>query len=142
MSPDEQVNGWDYLNALEEEFLQGGYILPEWANALTQEADTAFVAGAHVATILTAHAAVEAYLRGEGGREANSAGLIDGSDLPDDLKADLHLVRRYRNRWVHVADPWDEKGDLGQPGVEGEVEAMARLALRSLRRVLYSAPWV
>jgi hypothetical protein len=143
MAETELLDGWDYIVALDDELMKGGYVLPEWAFLLTKEADTAFVSGAPVAAVLTAHAAVEAYLRGEGGRERNSAELIDGSGLPEDLVADLHRVRRYRNRWVHVDDPWDDRGELEEPeGMAEQAVGMARLALRSLRRVLYSMPWV
>jgi hypothetical protein len=69
--------------------------------------------------------------------------MIEASHLTPDLKADLHRLRRYRNRWVHVDDPNDDEALLADPEpVERELEAMARLAARALRRTIYSMQWI
>ena len=57
---------WQYLVELDERLLQGGVILSEWATFLIKDADTAFVGGAHLASITTALAGVETHLRAEG----------------------------------------------------------------------------
>lgn len=37
------------------------------------------------------------------------------SPLEASLKGDLHKLRMYRNRWVHVSDPWDDQELIDQP---------------------------
>jgi ferric-dicitrate binding protein FerR (iron transport regulator) len=67
------------------------------------------VAGFYLATLVTAVAAIETQLRAEYGTGIKRFHeLIDGSDLSENLKSEIHLLRRYRNRWVHVSDPWDD----------------------------------
>ena len=56
---------WSHLVALDEELLKGGVILSEWCSFIVREADTAFVNGAHLASILTAVSGIETYLRSE-----------------------------------------------------------------------------
>ncbi|MDP8982206.1 MAG: hypothetical protein M3O35_16635, partial [Acidobacteriota bacterium] len=106
--------------------------------------DTAFINGAHLAAIITAVSAIETHLRFEysqpGGKNLRLAQLIDSSDLPPELKRDLHEVRRYRNRWVHVADPWDESlvVHIEDPArLQSEIEPMALLAVTALRQTFY-----
>lgn len=63
--------------------------------------------------------------------------------MPLDLKEDLHNLRRYRNRWVHVDDPWDDDLLRSTPEkVEEELEEMALVAARLLRRTIYQNQWV
>lgn len=109
MNEEERQN---YLVDLDEELLKGGVILSEWCSFIVREADTAFVRGAFLASILTAVSGIETYLRSEhsnGGKE-RLFDLINGASIKDDLKNDLHTLRVCRNKWVHVSDPWrDEK---------------------------------
>jgi len=49
MNKDER---WKHLVALDEELLKGGVILSEWCSFIVREADSAFVHGAHLASIL------------------------------------------------------------------------------------------
>jgi hypothetical protein len=83
-------------------------------SVLILEADTAFIKSAHLAAIVTAVAGMEAQLRFNHSRPrdhlslAKLAQLIETSVLPDDLKNEIHELRRFRNKWVHVTDPWDE----------------------------------
>lgn len=141
MTEDER---WKYLLALDDELLIGGVTLSEWCAFIVREADTAFAKGAHLASILTATSAIETYLRveGEGGRKSLNE-RIDDAHFPEDLKNDLHELRRYRNGWVHVDDPGNDKIVLERPEeIELELERMAVFAARILRRVLYSDQWV
>ena len=142
MNPDMRS---DLLLALDEDLLKGGVILSEWCTFIVNDADTAYVAGAFLASILTAMSGIETYLRAEQPEPSRSRiiDLIEGSDLPIDLKEDLHLLRRYRNQWVHVKDPADDELLLAEPvRIERELERMAHLAARSLRRTIYSAQCV
>lgn len=136
---------WAYLIALDEELLKGGVIVSEWCSFIVRESDTASEGGAHLASILTAVAGIETYLRAKyavTGKE-KLVELIEGAPIGQDLKADLHALRRYRNRWVHVDEPWDDQRLIEQPeAMKRELEDKAFFAARVLRRTLYSNQWV
>jgi hypothetical protein len=132
-----------HLFALDEELLKGSVMFSAWCHFMILESDAAFIAGTHLAAILTAVSAIETHLRFEysqPGDKLRLAQLIDASDLPLDLKRDLHEVRRYRNRWVHVSDPWDESlvRHMEDPvELQAEIEPIALLAVTALRRTFY-----
>lgn len=136
---------WDHLIALDEELLKGGVILPEWCSFIVREADIAFVGGAHLASIFVAVAGVETYLRAEysNGKRERLAALIDSSPIDAVLKQDLHALRKYRNKWVHVDEPWNDSALLEKPEeTESKLEEMAFFAVRTLRRTIYENPWI
>jgi hypothetical protein len=136
---------WDHLNALDDELLKGGVMLSEWCTFIVRETDTAFVGGAHLACILTAVAGIETYLRSEipDGARRTFSELIDAVVLDPELRLDLHDLRRYRNKWVHVNDPWEDAALLEAPEkMEEELERMAFFAARQLRRTIYANPWI
>lgn len=134
---------WAYLVALDDDLLRGGVTLSEWASFLGRDADVAFVHGAHLACVVVSLAGVETHLRSESGSASTRlVELIDNSQLEPELISELHALRRYRNRWVHVADPSDDAALLVDPAKhEGELEEMAKRCVAALRRVLYSNPW-
>lgn len=136
---------WALLLALDEELLKGDVILSEWCILIVNEADNAFAAGSYLASILTAVSGIETYLRTEyaSGSDTRLVELIDNSGLPTDLKADLHRLRRYRNQWVHVKTPADDEDLLADRSpIDRELELMAQIAARTLRRTIYSAQGV
>lgn len=135
---------WQYLVDLDERLLKGGAILSEWATFLIKDADLAFVSGANLASIITGLAGAETHLRGEGGeKNRRFVDLIDQANLEEDLKRELHILRRYRNKWVHVADPWEDGSLLEFPEKhEAELEEMARRCAIALRRTIYANPWI
>lgn len=139
---------WDYIVALDEELLQGGVMLSEWSTFLARDAETAFCSGAHLAAILAAQAAIESHFRYEYLSPTESKGwglyrMLESMPMPVDLKDNLNTLRRFRNRWVHVEDPASDEHLLEKPEYqEAELEEMARLAMRSMLRVLYSEQWV
>lgn len=135
---------WQYLVDLDEQFLLGGVILSEWATFLIKDADTAFSSGAHLASIITGLAGIETHLRcASDGSKKRFAELIDESDLESDLKKELHTLRKYRNRWVHVAAPWDDTSLLESPeNHDSELEEMARRCTVALRRTIYTNLWI
>ncbi len=134
-----------YLDALDDKLLKGGAILSEWCSLVVRHVDIAFVNGAHLAVILTAVSAIETYLRSEqspNGKE-RLVELIDHADIDRPLKLDLHTLRKYRNRWVHVDNPWDDDELLSSPeAAEDELERMALFALHTLRRTIYNSQWI
>lgn len=129
------------LLELEERLFLGCTLPSEWTTVIMQDAEGAFVSGHYLAAILTAQAAMECNLRHENG-VAERCGffeLIEGSDLPAELKQDLHVVRRYRNRWVHVADPSEDSHLQDHLFEEGEdMERMAVLAITCMLKVHFS----
>ena len=142
MNQDER---WAHLVALDDQLLKGGVILSEWCCFIVREADTAFANGANLASILTAVSGIETYLRSEHSATGKErlVELINRASIDDKLKADLHTLRKYRNKWVHVDDPWEDEGLLERPeDTEFELEQMALFAAHALRRTIYENPWV
>lgn len=136
---------WNFLVSLDEELLQGGVILSEWCAFLTRESDTAFANGLYLASILTAMSAIETYLRSEDaeGSKKRLVKLIDDSGLESEFVDDLHKLRKYRNQWVHVSEPWEDQDLIQNPKEhEDELEQMAILGVKALRRTIYSNPWL
>lgn len=136
---------WSYIVGLDEELLKGGVILSEWCSFIVREADTAFAHGAFLASILTAVSAIETYLRSKHGSQNKERlfDLINGASIEEDLKKDLHTLRMYRNKWVHVNEPWQDERLLESPEeFEKELEAMALFAVRALRRTIYENQWI
>lgn len=135
-----QDDRWAQLIALDDELLKGGVILSEWCIFIVRESDLAFACGAYLASILTAVSGIETYLRSEyclTGKE-RLVELIDNAPIDAGLKDDLHLLRKYRNKWVHVDDPWNDVALLERPEeTENELERMALFAVRTLRRSIY-----
>lgn len=129
---------------LEDELLKGGVLLPEWTTRISQEATESFIGGQHLACLLTGMAAVETQLRSEhGDSKTRLQDLISQSGLTESLKTKLHALRRYRNRWVHVSDPWDDQVLLGESEiVEEELFQMSKLCVEVMLRVLFSNQWV
>jgi hypothetical protein len=135
----------DSLLALDDELLKGGVILSEWCVFLTRESDTAYAKGVFLASILTALSAIETHLRSEypDASKMRLVELIDESDLDPALVRDLHVLRKYRNKWVHVSDPWDDQALIENPAqYDDELERMALLAIGALRRTIYSNPLI
>jgi hypothetical protein len=140
-----EAERWDYLVRLDDELLLGGVILSEWCSFITKEADIAFAKGANLAALLTAVSAIETHLRAESQSVAQErlADLIDQADIEGDLRADLHRLRKYRNRWVHISVPWEDEDLLLEPSKhEAELASMAAFAMRSMRRAIYGNPWI
>lgn len=142
MTEDER---WNHLCHLDEELLKGGIFLSEWCTLIVREADTAFVKGAHLAAILTAVAGIETHLRAEHqtvGTE-NLFSLINAAPIHAKLKEELHKLRKYRNKWGHLGEPWDDKSVLDSPELYAkELEQMAFTSIRLLRMTIYSNPCV
>jgi hypothetical protein len=135
-----EQEAWQFLLRLDHELLLGNVMLSEWCSFIVREADTAFARGVHLASILTAVSGIETYLRSEARTErVTLKRLIDEADVDDELRQDLHSLRQYRNKWVHVEAPWDDEKLLLDPApVEKELETMSVFAARVLRRTLYS----
>lgn len=117
MTEDER---WQYICNLDEEYLNGGVILSEWSSFLVKDSDMAFIHKAFLSCIMTSMAGVECHLRHEYTQEATNkdfslAQLIEYAPIEQDLKKELHEIRRFRNKWVHVRDPFDDASLLSDP---------------------------
>lgn len=132
-----------YLLKLDEDLLKGSVIPSVWSTFLILESDTAFIHGAHLAALITAMAGLEAQLRFDHSKPGDGlslAKLIDMSSLPADLKSEIHELRRFRNRWVHVLDPGGDSLDehMWDPyAFQVETEPWALRAVTALRRAFY-----
>jgi len=136
---------WNFILELDDKLLRGGVVLSEWCSFIVRETDLAFVGGAHLATIVTAMAGIESYLRSEysEGRRSALYDLVEQSPLEESLKRDIHALRKYRNRWVHVSDPGDDQDLLEhQQRYEQELKERAKDAVRTLRRTIYENQWL
>lgn len=141
----ETEDRWEFIGSLDDQLLKGGVTLSEWCSFIVREVDYAFVGGSHLGTIVLAVAAIETYLRSEYGRlrRLTLFESIEQSPINDSLKYDIHALRKYRNRWVHVSDPTDDQELLDHPEkYDTELELMARSAIRTLRQVIYENQWV
>ena len=110
---------WQFILSLDEELLKGGATMSEWSVFIARECDLVFVAGANLATIIVAAAATETYLRAEYGTSSRSSffKLIDQAPIAPDLKDDLHKLRTYRNQWVHISNPEDDRSIHDKPEI-------------------------
>jgi hypothetical protein len=136
---------WAYLTALDDELLKGGATVSEWCAHIVRDCDYAFVGGANLATVITATAAIETYLRAEyaGGKRIRLVDLIDSAPIEQGLRDDIHKLRKYRNTWVHVAKPEDDEAIIQNPHTyEEQLEEWAKLAQRTLRRTIYENQWI
>lgn len=87
-------------------------------------------------------AAIETHLRGEGGANRQRlVELIDSSDLENDLRSEVHTLRRYRYFGVHGEAPYSDCQVLIKRDDE-ELESMARRSVVALRRTIYTNPWI
>lgn len=129
-----------FLLNLDETLLKGSAIISEWAIFLIRNADISFISGANLSAIITSLAAIETHLRTEDGLENKQfVDLITSSNLSKSLKKELHDLRKYRNKWVHVSSPSDDEILLNSSdAMEAELEFIARRSLECLRRVIYS----
>lgn len=135
----------EFIKELDEELLVGGYILSEWCVLIVQQCDIAFCARADLAVVITSVAGIEAYMKSEYGAAEKTSlyHLVEGSSLTEDLKLDIHNLRKYRNGWVHVSDPANDDELLSRPeAIQTELEVWSKTAMRTLRRTIYENPFV
>lgn len=136
---------WNLLLSLDEELLKGGVILSEWCAFMIRDSDNAFADGLYLASIITAMSAIETHLRSEDStaKKKRLVELIDGSGLESELMHQLHTLRKYRNKWVHIGDPWNDQALIQNPERhEDELERMALIAVKALRQTIYRNPWI
>jgi hypothetical protein len=128
---------YDYIAFLDETLLKGGVMLSEWCAIIIREAD--------LATIITAMAGIETYLRSEYGSndKVGLAELTKTSPIPEDLKIEIDSLRTYRNLWVHVRNPNEDQELQQKPEkLDKELELNAKRAITALRKTIYLNQWI
>jgi hypothetical protein len=116
----------------------GGYLLSEQACAVVVDLQCAFCAGAWIAVVVLAAAAIDAHLHDAEGFTGNAKRAIDeaGADLQ------LHTLRMCRNALIH-SDPDSPAITVDQQWSERvRLEEDARLAVELVFRVFYANPSV
>jgi Uncharacterized conserved protein len=134
-----------YFLEQEELLLKGGASFSEWCTFISKSVYDAFVNGADLATIITAMACIETYLKAEIDeyRNNNLVSLIDTYPFfNEEVKQQLHRLRKYRNSWVHDDSIDDVPILSNQPQYIEEVEKMAFLAVKLMLTVLFSQPYI
>lgn len=117
---------------------EGGYLLSEHACAVIADLQCAFCAGAWIAVVVLAAAAIDAHLRDAEGFTGNSRRVIDEAGA-DPL---LHTLRKRRNALIH-SDPDSPAITVDQQWSERvKLEEDARFAVELVFRVLYANPSV
>lgn len=111
---------WNYINQLESDLLKGGTILSEWTSFLVKDSHLAYCSGAYLSSILSSQSAIECHLRydyysTESTKKLGFYALIEKLEISPKLKEDLHELRIFRNKWVHVNDPNNDSDLLERP---------------------------
>ena len=129
----------------EEKLLIGGASFSEWCTFISKDVYSAFINGADIATILTAMACIETYLKSENA-ECRDMSLIDLIDrdgmLTDKEKQELHILRKYRNGWVHADRIDDTELLVSEVKYKKELKEMSFLSVQLLLKVLFSNQFV
>lgn len=134
-----------YFAEQEDTLLRGGVSISEWCTFISKSVYDAFVNGADLATVITSMACIETFFKTEypENKDKSLAQLIDEASFLDEEEIEnLHLLRRYRNSWVH-ADRLDDTEILtDDTAFYTEAEEMAILSVKMLLTVLFSNPWI
>jgi|SRR5690554_1736992 len=139
---------WEYINELDEELLLGGVTLSEWTTFLVKDAETAFCYGAYLSSILACQAAIESHLRYDYFNPLETKGwsffdLIEKACLMPELKIELHELRKFRNKWVHINDPSNDDDLLERPNYyQMELEFFSKKTIKTMLKLIYLNPLI
>jgi len=101
---------------------------------------TAFIHGADLSTVVMSLACIETYFKTENPdlHKKSLFYLIDTETaLSEEERQNLHKLRHYRNRWVHMYDLDDDEILNDETSFIHEAEEMACLAVKMLLTVLF-----
>jgi hypothetical protein len=129
---------WRHLLELDDEMLKGGVMVSEFAAEWIRNCDLCFANAAYLACVITAFQAIETMFRTDDPSEHNSIDLINSAAISEEQKQRIHALRKFRNSWVHVRNPFDDEAviqdfDQGNP----RLFEQALAAVRLMREVLY-----
>lgn len=98
---------WAFVTALVDELLKGGATMSEWCAFIVRDCDYAFVGGANLATVISATAAIETYLRAEyaGGKRIRLADLIDSAPIQQRLREAQIQISGNGNTTIWCSEP-------------------------------------
>ena len=124
---------------IQDDVLKGGICLQDWTTFQLENAYIAFCAGADLACILMCQAAIESYMRDDEGLKNRSFyDLIEHCSYDVKTKMNLHKLREYRNKWVHI----NEQKECNIQIDHVELEKMALFAYRLTLEVFHYYPFV
>jgi hypothetical protein len=144
---DKLSNRISLVQSLWDENLRGGVILSEFSTFLATDAESAFQAGADLSTVFTACAAIETHLRFEsskkGVKKITFAEVANSQRLPVEIRDNLARLRKFRNTWIHVENPYlDIELQIEPQVVHSELAEMAELSIKLMVQVLCSDQFV
>jgi hypothetical protein len=127
-----------WFEACAEPSDDGGYLVSEQACALAADLQSAFCAGAWIAVIVMAAAAIDAHLRDVEDATGSAASAIDnaGGD------PQLHQLRKRRNSLMHLSRSAPAITVEQQWSDRDQLEEDARLAVELVFRTFYTNPSV
>lgn len=134
-----------YFMEQENTLLKSGASFSEWCTFISKSVYDAFVNHADLATVITSMACIETYFKTENpnNKGKNLVQLINEADFLDEEEVEnLHILRKYRNSWVHAERLDDTEILVNETAFYVEAEKMAILSVRMLLTVLFSNPWI
>ncbi len=134
-----------YFIEQEEKLLVGGAAFSEWCTFVSKSVYDAFINGADLATVITGLTCIETYFRTEDmfSKRKNLYTLIEEYPFLNAAeRKQLHKLRKYRNRWVHINSLDDSPILTNEEFYLTEAEEMAFLAVKLLLTVLFSHPFI
>lgn len=91
------------LLQIQDEVLRGGICFDDLTSFQLENAYIAFCAGADLACLVMCQAALESYIKDDENIESNRFyDIIENCSYSDDIKQQLHHLRQYRNKWMHI----------------------------------------
>lgn len=91
------------LLQIQDEVLRGGICFDDLTSFQLENAYIAFCAGADLACLVMCQAALESYIKDDENIESNRFyDIVENSSYSDEIKQQLHHLRQYRNKWMHI----------------------------------------
>lgn len=134
------VRLYPHLLVPDEELLKGGIVLSEWFLSLFEK-PISHSLKEHVWPPLSPPVRALKPVFGLPVLKNNGCllDLADGSPLSDNLKTDLHNLRKYRNSWIRVDNPRSNNmHNENAENIEIQLECTAFFGARVERRTIYS----
>lgn len=127
------------LIKIQDGVLKGGICVQDWTTFQLENAYIAFCSGADLACILMCQAAIESYMRDdEQLSDRNFYDLIEHCSYNDDMKLELHKLRKYRNKWIHINEQNDSEFNIDYK----ELEDMSVFSYRLALEVFHYYPFI
>jgi len=123
---------------IQEDVLKGGICVQDWTTFQLENAYISYCAGATLSCIIMCQTAIESYMRDdERLTDRSFYELIDNCSFNLEMKENLHKLREYRNKWVHINEQVDEFFIDYK-----ELDEMAQFSYRLALEVFHSYPFI